>query len=63
MQDTKKFSLSVCAPPSIALKKTNKKSVTTTVFLVSGIIDYNGQLKEGWLQPDKQSSDPYTTCN
>lgn len=26
-------------------------------------IDYRGQLKEGWLQPDKQCNDPYTTCN
>jgi len=34
-------------PKAIALKKINKKSVTTTVFLLSGIIDYNGQLKEG----------------
>ena len=26
-------------------------------------IKYNGQLKEGWLQPDKQCYNPYTTCN
>jgi hypothetical protein len=26
-------------------------------------IKYKGQLKEGWLQPDKQCDNPYTTCN
>ena len=26
-------------------------------------IKYNGELKEGWLQPDLQCSNPYTTCN
>jgi hypothetical protein len=24
---------------------------------------YKGQVKHGWLQPDKQCSNPYTTCN
>lgn len=26
-------------------------------------IKYKGQIKEGWLQPDKQCDNPYTTCN
>ena len=26
-------------------------------------IKYKGQLKEGWLQPDEQCDNPYTTCN
>ena len=26
-------------------------------------IKYKGQVKEGWLQPDKQCDNPYTTCN
>ena len=26
-------------------------------------IKYKGQIKKGWLQPDKQCSSPYTTCN
>ncbi|MBK7689723.1 MAG: hypothetical protein IPJ31_00895 [Bacteroidetes bacterium] len=26
-------------------------------------IKYKGHLKEGWLQPDKQCANPYTTCN
>jgi len=26
-------------------------------------IVYNGKLKQGWLAPDMQCSNPYTTCN
>ena len=26
-------------------------------------IKYRGQLRQGWLQPDKQCPNPYTTCN
>lgn len=26
-------------------------------------IRYKGKIKEGWLQPDKQCDNPYTTCN
>ncbi len=26
-------------------------------------IKYKGKIKKGWLQPDKQCENPYTTCN
>jgi hypothetical protein len=27
------------------------------------VIKYKGQIRQGWLQPDKQCDNPYTTCN
>lgn len=39
---------------------TISKCVKNWVYVT---LEYKGQMKEGWLPPDKQCDNPYTTCN